>query len=171
MYPEEYFGMGNYVGEIRQAPDGQLYQWQVGVDGLGHPVGFWKSIRRVGRAIGKGIRRVARIPAVRKLLPMAAGMIPGIGPAAAAGVRMAQQSGLIGLGEGEYIGELREDADGNLYQWEEGMDGLGNPIGFWKFIKSGIRRVTSIPGVQQMLPKQVRAGLDIARRTGLLGYY
>lgn len=173
MYPEEYLGMGNYAGEIRQGPDGQLYQWHLGVDGLGHPVGFWKAIRSVGRAIGKGVRavrKVARIPIIRKMLPVAAGMIPGIGPAAAAGIKMAQQTGILGLGEGDYLGELREDGYGNLYQWEEGMDGLGNPVGFWKYIKSGIRRITSIPEVQQMLPSQVRTGLNIARRTGLLGY-
>lgn len=170
MYPEEELGIGNYVGEIRQGFDGNLYQWQEGVDGLGYPVGFWKAIKKVGRAVGKGVRavrRVARIPIVRKLLPVAAGMIPGVGPAAAAGVRAAQSAGL--LGEGNYIGELRDDGYGNLYQWEEGMDGLGNPVGFWKYIRSGIRRVSQIPGVQQMLPTPVRTGLKIARRTGLLG--
>ena len=88
----------------------------------------------------------------------------------AAGITAAQRAGLLGLREGDYIGELRQDAFGNLYQWEEGMDGLGNPIGFWKFIRSGIRRVASIPQVQRMLPSQVRTGLRIARQTGLLGY-
>ena len=36
-------GIGNYVGEIRQGPDGQLYEWVEGVDGLGNPIGFWKG--------------------------------------------------------------------------------------------------------------------------------
>ena len=97
-------------------------------------------------------------------------MIPGIGPAAATAVTAAQRAGLLGLGEGSYLGELREDAYGNLYQWEEGMDGLGNPIGFWKFIRSGIRRASRIPQVQQMLPPPLRTGLKIAQRTGFLGY-
>jgi hypothetical protein len=28
-------GIGNYVGEVRRGPDGQVYQWVEGVDGLG----------------------------------------------------------------------------------------------------------------------------------------
>jgi hypothetical protein len=93
-YPEDVMGLGSYAGELRQAPNGDLYQWEEGVDGFGNPVGFWKILK-------KGIsaaRRVARIPAVRKLLPVAAGMIPGIGPAAAAGVRAAQSAGFLGNG-------------------------------------------------------------------------
>ena len=39
----EIMGIGSYVGEIRQGPDGNLYQWVHGVDGLGNPVGFWKK--------------------------------------------------------------------------------------------------------------------------------
>ena len=179
MYPEELLGIGNYVGEIREGPDGNLYQWEVGFDGLGNPVGFWKIIKRVGRAIGKGvravgrgIRKVARLPVVRQLLPAAAAMIPGIGPAAAAGVTAAQRAGLLGLGEGDYIGQLREDSFGNLYQWEEGVDGLGTPMGFWKLIRSvgkGIRRAASLPMVREMLPPPVRTGLRMARQAGIMG--
>ncbi len=142
MYPDEFLGIGNYVGEIRQGPDGNLYQWEEGVDGFGNPIGFWKAIKAVGRAVGKGVRavgrvarKITRIPIVRKLLPAAAAFIPGIGPAAAAAVKGAQAAGILGLGEGDYIGEIRQGPDGNLYQWEEGVDGFGNPIGFWKFIK------------------------------------
>lgn len=40
------------------------------------------------------------------------------------------------LGVGHYVGELREGSDGQLYEWVEGVDGLGNPIGFWKAIKA-----------------------------------
>jgi len=39
----EIMGIGSYVGEIRQGPDGNLYEWVHGVDGLGNPVGFWKK--------------------------------------------------------------------------------------------------------------------------------
>ena len=37
-------GIG-YLGEVRQGPDGNLYQWMQGVDGLGNPVGFWGKLR------------------------------------------------------------------------------------------------------------------------------
>lgn len=139
MYPEEEMGMGSYIGEIREGPDGNFYQWVEGIDGFGNPIGFWKALKRGFRAV----RRVARIPVVRKLLPAAAGLIPGIGPAAAAGVMAAQRAGILGLGQidpeimgiGNYIGEVREGPDGELYQWEEGIDGFGNPIGFWKALR------------------------------------
>lgn len=39
----EIMGIGSYVGEIRQGPDGNLYEWVHGVDGLGNPIGFWKK--------------------------------------------------------------------------------------------------------------------------------
>jgi hypothetical protein len=32
------------IGEVRQAPDGSVYQWTQGADGLGNPVGFWNLI-------------------------------------------------------------------------------------------------------------------------------
>ncbi len=53
-------GMGSYVGETRYGPDGQLYEWVEGVDGLGNPVGFWKAVKAAGRAIGKAAGTVAK---------------------------------------------------------------------------------------------------------------
>ena len=38
-------GIG-YLGEVRQGPDGNLYQYVQGVDGLGNPIGgFWSRLR------------------------------------------------------------------------------------------------------------------------------
>ena len=42
-------GIGSYMGEIRQGPDGQLYEWVHGVDGLGNPIGIWKTLKKVAR--------------------------------------------------------------------------------------------------------------------------
>jgi hypothetical protein len=68
-------GIG-YLGEVRQGPDGNLYQWTQGVDGLGNPVGFWrKALKRLGRRV---IRRA--LPIFRQVAPL----IPAVGPAAAA---------------------------------------------------------------------------------------
>lgn len=66
-------GIGSYVGEVCEAPDGQLYEWVEGVDGLGNPLGFWKKLKK----FAKGAVRFAT-----KALPFAAPFIPGIGPAA-----------------------------------------------------------------------------------------
>jgi hypothetical protein len=35
-------GIGRY-GEVREGPDGRLYQWVQGIDGLGNPIGFWRE--------------------------------------------------------------------------------------------------------------------------------
>jgi hypothetical protein len=55
------------------------------------------------------------------------------------------------MGMGNYVGEVRRGADGQPYQWVEGVDGLGNPIGFWKGIKKlaskALPIAKMIPGV------------------------
>jgi hypothetical protein len=55
------------------------------------------------------------------------------------------------MGIGSYVGEVRRGPDGQPYQWVEGVDGLGNPIGFWRRVKSLVRRALPlakmIPGV------------------------
>jgi hypothetical protein len=164
-------GIG-YLGEVRQGPDGNLYQWVQGVDGLGNPIGFWRKLRRLARRV---VRKA--LPFVQRFAPF----IPGVGPAVAAGLKvatpflrqagvaeynglgalyqapdgtlyqmqgLAQDEELRGLGEDElmqvmgigYLGELRQGPDGMLYQWVEGMDGLGNTIGFWKKLRRLARK-------------------------------
>jgi hypothetical protein len=98
------------VGEVRQGPDGQLYQWVQGVDGLGNPIGFWRALRRVGR----GIRRVARraLPIVQQIAPL----VPG-GGAVTAALRTAtpllRQAGVAGH---TGLGALYQAPDGTMYQ-------------------------------------------------------
>jgi hypothetical protein len=36
-----------------------------------------------------------------------------------------------GIGQG-YVGELYQDLDGHLYEWVEGVDEWGEPLGFWQ---------------------------------------
>jgi hypothetical protein len=203
-------GVGT-LGEVRQGPDGNLYQWVQGVDGLGNPIGFWRAARRFIR------RRV--MPLARRVAPL----IPGVGPAVAAGIRAAtpvlRQAGLAGydgLGalyqapDGAYyqvagydgyagdeelaglgvddltqvmgvgtLGEVRQGPDGNLYQWVQGVDGLGNPIGFWRAARRFIRRrvmplarrvAPLIPGVGPAVAAGIRAATPVLRRAGLAGY-
>jgi hypothetical protein len=188
VYPQE---VGSYIGELRQGPDGQLYQWVEGIDGFGNPFGFWKAIKAVGRFVGRGLRAVTRLPGIRQLLPVAAGFIPGAGPLVSAGITAAQRSGILGLGQAEpevggFVGEVRQGPDGQLYQWVEGIDGFGNPFGFWKALRSvgrfvgrGLRAVTRLPGVRQLLPVAAglipgvgpvaAAGITAAQRAGVLG--
>lgn len=53
-------GRGQYLGEIRQGPDGQLYQWVSGIDGLGNPIGFWKPLVKAGKAITRAAGKAGR---------------------------------------------------------------------------------------------------------------
>lgn len=65
-------GIG-YLGEVRQGPDGNLYQYVQGVDGLGNPIGgIWRRFKRFAR---KAVRRA--LPYVQQFAPL----IPGVGPA------------------------------------------------------------------------------------------
>jgi hypothetical protein len=215
-------GIGQ-LGEVRNGPDGHLYEWVQGIDGLGNPVGFWKKLRR-------RLRRLARkaLPIARQFAPL----IPGVGPAVAAGLTkinpllrqagvagydgigalyqspdgtMYQMQGLAededlqgfaeyedlrGLAEDELtqvmgigqLGEVRPGPDGHLYEWVQGIDGLGNPIGFWKKLRRRLRRLARkvLPIARQFAPlipgvgPKVAAGLTminpLLRQAGVAGY-
>lgn len=213
-------GIG-YLGEVRQGPDGNLYQYVQGVDGLGHPIGFWRKLKRLARRV------------VRKALPIAqqfAPFIPGGAAALTAVTPFLKQAGVAGyaglgvlyqaddgtvyqmqgltedemqgLEDGEiapmmgagYLGELRQGQDGLLYQWVEGVDGLGNPIGFWKKVSRWARKAVKYhpvaaalraarPLVQKALPVAQRvaaaipggeaaltAATPILKQAGVAGY-
>lgn len=64
-------GIGNYVGEIRQGPDGQLYEWTEGIDGLGNPIGFWKGLRKLASGAVNVAKQAASgaLPLLAKLIP------------------------------------------------------------------------------------------------------
>ncbi len=148
-------GIG-YLGEVRQGPDGNLYQYVQGVDGLGNPIGAWWK-RLVRRAL----------PLARQFAPF----IPGGAAALTAVTPFLKQAGVEGseelgafhgLAAGEelqgisddamtqlmgvgYLGEVRQGPDGNLYQYVQGVNGLGNPIGgFWSRMKRGLKAVHSL---------------------------
>jgi hypothetical protein len=130
-------GLGSYLGEVRQGPDGHLYQWVQGYDGLGNPVGFWKKLKRLARNVarralplaqqfipgGQALRLLRWKPLrslIRRGLPIAnqlAPFIPGVGPAVAAGLKVAtpvlQQAGVTGYGG---LGALYQAPDGTIYQ-------------------------------------------------------
>jgi Putative peptidoglycan binding domain len=67
-------GLGNYIGEVRQGPDGQLYEWVQTVDGLGNPIGFWKKIRKVARGVARPVVKAAA-PVVKVATDVAKGAL------------------------------------------------------------------------------------------------
>lgn len=157
-------GVG-YLGEVRQGPDGALYQYVQGVDGLGNPIGgFWSRLKKLVRKT---------LPIVQQFAPF----IPGGAAALTAVTPFLKQAGVAGndglgalyeapdgslyqvqglaeddfrgIGEDDatrmmgigYLGELRQGPDGNLYQWMQGVDGLGNLTGFWSSLRKLASRV------------------------------
>lgn len=129
----ELMGLGDFVGEVRPGPDGNLYQWIEDGESLGdlgrrrrRRRGRW---RRIGRRVRKGLRRV-----LRRALPMAQAALPLVphpgARAAAAGLTVAtpvlRKAGIAGAGE---LGALYEAPDGSLYQ-VAGLaeDNLTDPI-------------------------------------------
>jgi hypothetical protein len=246
-------GIGGYVGEVREAPDGQLYEWVEGVDGLGNPIGFWRKLKRIGGKAFRGVKGALRAvrPFARFALPFTK-FIPGVGPAIYAAGTLAQRAGILGVGETAQggkprkivfppsslsVGEERfiddkiaqgerdenkitdsvfhgrhpkrggarltsketaliqewkriraivqvkllvarlfqgsglqgtgvigQGSDGQLYEYVEGVDGLGNPIGFWRKLRRAagglIRKATGLvrgglPGVVGKLAQQI----------------
>ena len=127
-----------YLGEVRQGPDGNLYQYVQGVDGLGNPVGgFWRRFKRLARRV---VRKA--LPYVQQFAPL----IPGAGPAlsvltsaipaasATAPVMMpsspaeppaAMPAEAMAPAEtataGWGLGEIGVGPDGNLYQSVQGL--------------------------------------------------
>jgi len=172
-------GIG-YLGQVAQGPDGNLYQWVQGVDGLGNPIGFWRKWRR-------RLRRVVQraTPFVQQVAPF----IPGGAAALKVATPILQRAGVAGydgLGQDEltqvmgigYLGEVAQGPDGNLYQWVQGVDGLGNPIGQWRKWRRRLRRVVqrAMPFVQQVAPfipggaAALKVATPILQRAGVAGY-
>ncbi|MEO8134768.1 MAG: hypothetical protein ABI831_12410 [Betaproteobacteria bacterium] len=169
-------GIG-YVGEVRQGPDGNHYQFVQGVDGLGNPVGSWW--KRLARRALPLVRQFAPfVPGGAAALTALSPFLKQAGVAETGGLgqlyqtpdgalyRMqgvAQDNALRGFGDGDgtpltgvgYLGEVRQSPDGMLYQWVEGVDGLGNPVGFWKKLSRLARRAVNHPlfaALQTALP-------------------
>ena len=199
-------GVG-YLGEVRQGPDGALYQYVQGVDGLGNPMGFWRRLKRFARRV------------VQKALPIAqqfAPIIPGGAAALTAVTPFLKQAGVAGhdglgalyeapdgslyqvqglaedadlrgidedavtqmMGIG-YLGELRQGPDGAVYQYVQGVDGLGNPIGgFWSRLRRRAKKFVAqaLPIAQQVasvIPggtAALTAATPILKEAGVAGY-
>jgi hypothetical protein len=165
-------GVG-YLGEVRQGPDGGLYQYVQGVDGLGNPIGgFWSRLRSgVKGVVGRAQRVASFIPgpygtAVATALKTATPILQKAGVAGYDGLGalyeapdgrlyqiqgLAEEEELRGTDEGEmthmmgigYLGELRQGPDGAVYQYVQGVDGLGNLTGFWSRLRKVASRVAT----------------------------
>jgi hypothetical protein len=206
----EQLGIGQ-LGEVRQGPDGHLYQWVHGMDGLGNPVGFWRGLRRVAQ-VARQVARTA-IPIVQQVAPF----VPGgavVSTTLRAATPVLQRAGFAGVGalyqgpDGSVYaadadhpvhgigashlghdgvgcasclgtpGEVRTGADGQPYEWVEGIDGLGNPVGLWRAARRAARSAQRVarqamPLVQQVAPfvpggaEALRAATPFLQRAGV----
>lgn len=147
----EMMGIGNYVGEVRRGPNGQVYQWVEGVDGLGNPIGFWKGLKSL---VSKALPLAKFIPGLGPIigavkpfcqaLPQLQPVInqaPGIQPVYQLGTKICKVLGKVGIAGAD--GEIMEAPDGQLY---EVVEGIGAPV--QPQPRPGRRRVwISIPAV------------------------
>lgn len=67
-------GIGNYVGEMRPGPDGNLYEWVEGVDGLGNAIGAWKFKGLLKKATGFARQAVQQV--AKRAMPLLTALIP-----------------------------------------------------------------------------------------------
>ena len=149
-------GIGSSVGEVRRGPDGQLYQWAEGVDGLGNPIGFFKKLVRRALPLAKMIPGVGPIigavkpfcqtlPQMRPFIQQA----PGIQPVYTLGTKICKVLGKVGIAGAE--GAIMEAPDGQLYEVIEGIGEDGT-------VRRSVRRVwLSIPAT--IRPRRARQGV------------
>lgn len=183
-----------YLGETRMGPDGNLYQWVEGIDGLGNPIGCWSKLK-------KALKTAARYHPAGQALKMVSRGISGYDGLGslyqAPDGSLYQMQGLAedqemhGLSEdevtqmmgiGSYVGEMRQGVDGNLYQWVQGVDGLGNPIGSWwrkvRKVAQKVRKAVqkTLPIAQKLAPfipggsAVLTAATPILKQAGVAGY-
>jgi hypothetical protein len=162
-------GIG-YLGEVRQGPDGNLYRYVQGMDGLGNLTGFWSKLKRAARSAVRRALPIAQqfapfIPGGAAALTVATPLLKQAGVAGYEGFgalyqapdgtlyqqvqALAEDDELRGLGQDEVtqmmgigsLGEVRQGPDGNLYQYMQGVDGLGNLTGFWGKVRKLASRV------------------------------
>ena len=158
-------GIGSYVGEVRRGPDGQVYQWVEGVDGLGNPIGFWKGglkklvsralpiakmIPGVGPIIGAVKPFCQTLPQMRPLIQQA----PGVQPIYTLGTKICKVLGKVGIAGAE--GAIMEAPDGQLYEVIEGIGEDGavrrsvRPV--WLSIPATIRPRRGRQGARPVVP-------------------
>jgi hypothetical protein len=127
-------GIGNYVGEIRQGPDGQLYEWVEGVDGLGNDIGFWKGVKKLASKAVKFIPGIG--PVIEQVRGAVKGFcqgLPKLAPCAEQSVELKPvfqigtklcsilgKAGLAGAEDG-----IMQAPDGQLYEVVEGIGESG----------------------------------------------
>lgn len=126
-------GIGNYEGEMRQGPDGKVYQWINGVDGLGNPIGWWSVVasalaplaRKAVKWVAKrGVRAFSKRGRARR----ARGQKKGAGLEEI--IRYLRNAGLVGVDS-----EIIEAPDGQHYEAVQGIGEFGQPTTMYRPVR------------------------------------
>jgi hypothetical protein len=137
-------GIGNYMGELRRGPDGELYQWNEEVDGLGNIHGWWskikKGVSRVASSVAKhipGARRIRRLAkrfcgTLPKLQPILS-RVPMVSPYYRIGTTVCKGLKKVGLAGED--GEIMEAPDGQHYEVIQGIGEIGEPVTMTRPVK------------------------------------
>jgi hypothetical protein len=82
--PGQAMGTGGYIGELYEGPDGQLYEYVAGVDGLGNPIGFLKKFKGGFKSLATGALKVVGNvlvpPPLRRVTKQVCNFLPQVGP-------------------------------------------------------------------------------------------
>ena len=176
-------GIGSYVGEVRRGPNGQVYQWVEGVDGLGNPIGFWKGLKKLAsKAVSTALPIAKMIPGVGPIisavkpfcqtLPKMQPLIqqaPGIQPIYTLGNKICKVLGKVGIAGAE--GAIMEAPDGQLYEVVESIGESGavrrsvrpvwlsipatiRPRRMRRRVGPGVPAASTVPALQPVAPMQ-----------------
>ena len=184
-------GIGSYVGEVRRGPNGQVYQWMEGVDGLGNPIGFWKGLKKlaskalpiakmipgIGPIIGAVKPFCQTLPQVQPLIQQA----PGIQPIYTLGTQICKVLGKVGIAGAE--GAIMEAPDGQLYEVVESIGESGavrrsvrpvwlsipatiRPRRMRRSVRPGVPAASTVPAMQPGAPVRQVAPAPMAPSVG-----
>jgi hypothetical protein len=131
------------LGEVYEAPDGNLYEWVEGVDAWGTQVGFWQgvsdidgddpSIDGLGALYQTPDGALYRIQGLSEEEAETAAASEDASQDAAAEDKAADPPAPK-MGPGR-PGEIRVGPDGKKYRWVLGMGAGGKRTGFWRRLR------------------------------------
>lgn len=165
----EMMGIGSYVGEIREGPDGGIYQWNEEEDGLGNIHGWWSSLKKkVKKYAGKALRNIPGVGPVRsmakrlcrtlpKLRPILS-RVPVVAPYYRIGMKVCGALKKVGLAGED--GEIMQAQNGQHYEVIQGIGEYGEAVAMARpvniIIRGQMTRTKSRPQAQRSRSRRIK---------------
>ena len=124
----------DYVADVHEGLDGNLYEWVEGLSAWGEPIGFWQGLSEV--PVERGMSRPGgAVPGVGRLLYQMHGLEEEKDDDG--GDDDDGKDGTIApkMGPGK-PGEMRVGPNGKRYRWVLGVGPGGKRSGFWRRLRS-----------------------------------